>query len=305
MIREKLDRASAKLLERRRNRVPPATDTKVITAWNALMISALARGAQVLGEPGYRTAAVQAGEFLATRMIENGVVYRRYADGERRHPGVLEDHSFLADAFLDLYETTFDPIWVERAGGLVRTMRARFQREGGPEFYAQEERNDLIVRIREDTDSAVPSGSAVALRVMIRLSRLTGDAGMEEAAGEGVRSVAGILKAHPLGHSSMMLALEAWLAPHLEIVLASDPGSPELEGFMKPLRRMLLPGASISLAGGPHRERAERLIPVLANKSPVGGRATAYVCADRVCRRPTTDPQEMLVEIQRVLESGR
>lgn len=259
----------------------------------------------MLEDPAYRKAAVEAGEFLATRMVENGVVHRRYADGDRRHPGVLSDHSFLADCFLDLYETTFDPVWVERAADLVRTMRARFRKEDGSGFYEQEARKDLIVRIKEDTDGAIPSGGAVALRVLIRLSRLTGDEEMEKEAAAGLKAIAGILKAHPLGHSSMVLALEAHLAPHLDIVVAPDPGSTELEGLMKRLRHTFLPGATLSMAGGPHQERAERLIPVLASKVPVGGKSTFYICADRVCRAPTTDPEAALAQIQRILDGRK
>ncbi|HYP13140.1 MAG TPA: thioredoxin domain-containing protein, partial [Bryobacteraceae bacterium] len=163
-----LSQASAQLLEVRGKRVRPHLDDKVLTAWNGLMISAFAKGARTLGEERYLDPARRAADFIAGTLYRDGVLLRRFRDGEAAIPGFLDDYSFFAQALLDLYESSFESRWLALAKAVTDKMVALFEDTAGGGFYSTAEGDtSLVMRIKEDYDGAEPSGNSVAIQVLL------------------------------------------------------------------------------------------------------------------------------------------
>ena len=174
----------AGLLAAREQRVRPGLDDKRLTAWNALMISALADAGAVLGEPRYLDAARAAAEFVGRELRgPDGRLLRTYNRGTAHLNAYLEDHAFLLEALLTLYEATFEPRWFGEAVGVADEILDRFaDPERGGFFSTAADHEPLIARRKELEDTPIPSGSSAAAFGLLRLARLTGEARYEEAA---------------------------------------------------------------------------------------------------------------------------
>ncbi len=204
----------ARLLERRRLRVPPATDDKRIAGWNALTVSGLAVASSILGEPRYLDAARDCVRFLLTRMRDGeGRLLRTWKDGEARILAFLEDEAFFAVALLDLAEAEPDEAeatrWASEARRVVSGLRRRFGRPGVPGFtFTGEGHEPLLVRTRDLFDKAVPSAPGTAARALARLARRDGDAALAAEALAAVEEVSGLMERAPHGTESWHLAWE-------------------------------------------------------------------------------------------------
>lgn len=257
-------RWKAILLEARSRRTRPHLDDKILTAWNALMISAFAKGAQVLGDRSYLDAARKAANFIRTRMItSDGTLLRRWRDGEAAIPGFLDDYAFFAQALLDLYETGFDPADRDFALLLIADMRTLFEdSESGGFFATTAEASDLVLRIKEDYDGAEPSGNSIAILDLLR-------AGETASAERALRAFSGTLERQPM------------TAPQMAIALAAS---------QRPLREMKLTGTPESAApliAAVHRKFAPFQIVTLAPGEP-----SAQICDNFVCQLPVVNASD-------------
>ena len=279
----RLDEIKAALLAARERRVRPGLDDKRLTAWNALMISALADAGAVLGEPRYVDAAVAAADFVLRELRRDGRLLRTYNQGRAHLDAYLEDHAFLLEALLTLYEATFDPRWFGEARGLAEQILERFaDPERGGFFSTASDHEELIVRRKELEDNPIPSGGASAAFGLLRLARLTGDARYGDAALGQIRLIHTLLPRHPPAFGHLLQAIDFLLADVREVALVGDDrGALEavVRGEFRP---------HLVLAGG----EADG-VPLLEGREPVDGRAAAYVCEHFVCRRPVTDPEEL------------
>ncbi len=180
-----LQPAKQALLAIRSQRVRPHLDDKILTAWNGLMISAFAKGAQILDEPRYLEAAQRAVMFILTRMFDEVAVrlLRRYRDGEAAIPGFLDDYAFFIAALLDLYEADFDPLHIGTAIQLAAKMRELFEDPDDGAFFSTAAGDaNLVLRMKDDYDGAEPSGNSAALVALLRLAHFTDRADFREAA---------------------------------------------------------------------------------------------------------------------------
>ncbi|HUA17785.1 MAG TPA: thioredoxin domain-containing protein [Bryobacteraceae bacterium] len=291
---EQLAAAKAKLLELRSHRVRPHLDDKILTAWNGLMISAFAKAAQVLqGDVRYLAAAQRAAEFILTRMYDarSGILQRRFRDGEAAIDGFLDDYAFFANALLDLYEADFDPRHLETALALATKMRELFEDpEDGAFFSTAVGDPSLVLRMKDDYDGAEPSGNSVALLVLLRLAHLTDRTDLREAADRTLRALASKIAAQPVAVPQLLVALDYWLGPRREIVIAGEPHAALARDFLSHVRARFLPNTVTLLAGSDgSRERLARVFPAAANMEPIAGQPTAYVCQDYVCQLPTIE----------------
>ncbi len=204
----------ARLLERRRRRVPPATDDKRIAGANALAVSGLAIASPILGEPRYLDAAREAAELLLGGMRDGaGRLCRTWKEGEARIPAFLEDEAFLALALLDLAEADPDEAakarWGAEARRTVDGFRRSFGRGGGAWLSFTGERHErLYAPTRDLFDKAVPSAPAAAARAMARLARRERDAALAAEALAAVEEVSGLMARVPRGTESWHLAWE-------------------------------------------------------------------------------------------------
>jgi uncharacterized protein len=280
---EQLDEIKAGLLAARERRVRPGLDDKRLTAWNALMISALADAGAALCEPRYREAAVAAAEFVLRDLRDaDGRLLRTYNQGRAHLDAYLEDHAFLLEALLTLYEATFDARWFAEARALADQILDRFaDRERGGFFSTADDHEPLIARRKDLEDHPIPSGGSAAAFGLLRLARLTGEAGYEDAAVGHVRLLHTLAAQHPGAFGHLLAAIDFLLGDVREVALVGDGREP-LEAVVREAFR-----PHIVLAGG------DAGVPLLEGREPVGGRAAAYVCERFACQRPVTEPDEL------------
>jgi uncharacterized protein YyaL (SSP411 family) len=283
---ERLQEIRAALLTVRAERVRPGLDDKRLTSWNALMISALAQAGAALERPAYIAAAVACAEFLLRDMRDaGGRLLRTWKDGRGHIDAYLEDHAYLVEALLTLYEATFDPRWYETARSTADTMIERFaDAEDGGFFTTAADRADGFARRKDLDDSPTPAGGSAAAFGLLRLARLTGEYAYEQRA-LGVLSVlAPIVAEHPHGFGHALQAIDFYLAPVREVAIVGDGAAGE--ALARVIRGEYRP--HVVVAGGDAAD-----VPLLEGRGPVGGRAAAYVCEHFSCRAPVTEPGEL------------
>ncbi|MBT3381047.1 MAG: thioredoxin domain-containing protein [Lentisphaerae bacterium] len=294
------------LLEARSKRVAPGKDDKIITAWNGLMISALANAHEALAEERFRAAAEKAADFILTQMTDDkGGLLRIHRGGRSKLPAYLDDYAFMANALLDLYQATFNVRWLDASERLMGDMVERFWDEKGHGFFFTSENHaDLLTREKTFFDSALPSGNSVAALALLRLATLTGSETYQTRAEQILGSASGLLAQHPRAVMNMLLALDRHLEPVREIALIGNPDAEDMKMLLKAIRAEFLPGKVMALldpgsAGTP--SMAER-IPWLGERPQLSGRATAYVCENRACKAPVTTADELRGILQNTSE---
>ena len=288
--------ARAQLFASRAKRVHPHRDDKILTAWNGLMIAALARGAWVLDETAYAVAAAKAARFILTHLRDaGGRLLARYREGQAAYPAYLDDYAFFTWGLIELYQATFEPGYLREALDLTRQMQELFRDEGGSYFFTPRDAGELPVRPREIYDGALPSGNSVAALNLLRLARLTGDGTLEEEATAQLRALAGTVAAYPRGYTFYLCALDFYLGPVTEMVLAGEREKEDTRALLQVLRGAYLPAAVLVLRpGGREGEEVSKLIPYTAGHAPVDGQVALYLCRDFACQAPVTTAAELV-----------
>jgi uncharacterized protein YyaL (SSP411 family) len=281
---ERLDEIRARLRAARVQRVPPGLDDKRLCAWNALMISALADAGAALERPDYTGAAVACADFILRDMRDaDGGLLRTYNRGRAKLGAYLEDHAFLLEALLTLYETTFDPRWFAEARALAETILERFADHEHGGFYATaHDHEPLIARRKELEDAPIPSGASAAAFGLLRLAALAGEHRYEEAALGVLRLLHVVAPQHPVAFGHVLQALDFHLAAVKEVAIVG----PDPEPLLRVVRGAFRP--HLVVAGGQPDG-----VPLLQGREPVGGRAAAYVCERFACQRPVTEPEQL------------
>jgi uncharacterized protein len=279
-----LDEIRRRMLAARARRVRPGLDDKRLASWNALMISALADAGAVLERDDYRVAAEACAEFVLRDMRDGrGRLLRTWKDGQAKLGAYLEDHAFLLEALLTLYEATFEPRWFEEARGLADMLLARFaDREHGGFFSTPDDHEPLVARRKDLEDSPIPSGNSAAALGLLRLAALTGEH-RYAAAAEGVIALTHpFAPRYPQAFGHLLQAIAFSLEPVREVALVGD----DVAALARVVRGAYRP--YLVLAGGPPDG-----VPLLAGRAPVDGRAAAYVCERFACRAPVTEPDDL------------
>ena len=278
-------RIRAALLEKRAKRIRPGLDDKRLTAWNALMISALAEAGAVLEREDYLDAARRAAGFVLDEMrTADGHLLRTYNAGEAKLNAYLEDHAFLLEALLTLYEATFEARWFHAARELADATIERFgDPAGGGFFQTSSDHEQLVARRKEIDDSPIPSGQSSAAFGLLRLAALTGEARYEQAALGVLQLFGDLLRRSPLAFGHLLQALDFHIAPTHEVALAGTDTSALRRAVHAQFRpHLVLAGHDGSGDDGG--------VPLLAGRTARDGAATAYVCERFTCKTPVTDP---------------
>jgi len=287
---EGLDEARQALYEARAKRVWPGLDDKRLTAWNALAIGALAEAGAVLGRADYLEAAASCAEFvLGSLRDDEGRLLRTYKDGDARLNAYLEDHAFLLEALLTLYESTLEPHWFEQARALADTTIERFgDRERGGFFSTSADHEQLIARRKELGDHPIPAGNSAAALGLLRLAALSGEARYEREAIGTLRLFAKPAVEHPESFAHLLRALDFLHAPTKEVALIGA----DVSALAHVVRSAFRP--HLVLAGGP--EGSEQP-PLLAGRTVVDGEPAAYVCENFACQLPVTEASELASQL--------
>jgi len=297
---DQLGKAVQSLLEFRSTRVRPHLDDKILTSWNALMISAFAKAAQALDEPRYLDAAARSMDFILTRMYTGnaGLLLRRYRDGEAAIPGFLDDYAFLIAALLDLYQTDFDPGRIQLALTLTHKMRELFEDTADGAFFTTAAGDpSLVIRMKDDYDGAEPSGNSIALLDLERLAHLTDDPALRDTAQRTLRALGPKMSAQPVAVPQMLVAFDYSLAPKREVVIAG--GRRAAHPFLRQLGSRFLPHTVVLLVDSEDtRRKLEQIFPAIADMRELDGQPTAYVCQNYACQLPTTEISKFVELIQ-------
>jgi uncharacterized protein YyaL (SSP411 family) len=285
-----------RLLESREKRVRPARDDKVVTAWNGLMVSSLVRAAVVFEEEGWLDLASRAATFLWDRHWVDERLRRASRDGVVGAPaGVLEDYACLAEALLALVEAGADPVSLARAGQLLAVANAEFAAPDGGFYDTAADAEQLMVRPRDPSDNASPSGQSAMIHALAHHAALTGSSRDREIAERALATVRPLAEQAPRFAGWSLAAAEMMLDGPREIVVVAEAGD-EIGEDMARLARAV-PGA-VTLVATPDQVGPD--LPLLEGRTLVDGRATAYVCRNMVCQRPVTSVEEL----RAVLASG-
>ena len=292
--------ARAKLLRVRNERPRPHLDDKIVTAWNGLMISALARASAVLDDPEPLRQARRCAGFIRARLYNenSGILRRSYREGAGQVEGFAEDYAFLIQGLLDLFAAGFDPAHLAWAQKLQATQDDLFyDQEGGGYFSASERDASVLLRIKEDHDGAEPSASAVSALNLARLAALTDRDELRQRALACAQAFATPDNPRRAAQSMplMLAAVDALSRPHRQIVIAGRVDADDTRAFLAAIGRTYLPDTTVLLAdGGSGQRELARWMPYLENVTPQNGRATGYLCENGACQLPTNDPAELL-----------
>jgi uncharacterized protein YyaL (SSP411 family) len=294
-LQQQMDKALRKLFVKREKRVRPHRDDKVITAWNGLMISALARGGQALNEAQYIATASLAADFILENLRDSkDRLLRRYREGEAAIPAFAEDYAFLSRGLLDLYATTFDPQRLHQAIELADEMNRLFlDEETGGLYETSNDAEPLILRPKNAYDGAFPAASSVALEVYARIFLLTGDTRWQKQADRLLLALSPKVLRYPAGYTQLLQGAAWLLESSREIVIAGTPETPSFNAMLAVANESYAPESVFILHPTNASAEVVKLAPYVEWMRPQKGQATAYICQDFSCQNPLTDPQEV------------
>jgi uncharacterized protein len=292
----KANRLQLKTIRDRRPR--PHLDDKIVTAWNGMMISALAKATQVFGD--YLAAAQKAASFIKKELYPKRLL-RSFREGAGKTFAFAEDYAFLIQGLLDLYETDFDESWLQWAGELQVQMSALFSDSRGGFYNTEEGDPDLLFRMRDDHDGAEPSANSIAATNMVRLGRVFGKPEFQEAALRIARSFGETMNQTPHALPALLSAMDATSHPPSQIVIVSEQSNKESneDEFLKIIRNRFLPNTVILKLTETTTWLREH-IPPLQHMKPIDGKTTIYLCSNFTCDLPITDPATLVSRLDTI-----
>jgi hypothetical protein len=297
----RLERVRRVMHASRAARPRPLRDDKVLTAWNGLMIAALARAYRVLRDPSHLAAAERAAAFLRREMWKPDarILYRRYRHGDVAIEAYAEDYACLVWGLLELVQAAGDPAWLEWALDLQRRQDELFWDDAGGGWYATTGRDpDVILRMKDDYDGAEPSATSVATGNLLALAHLTGDATWQDRVLRTLQGAAVRIEASGRSVPMLLAALSAWHAGTQQVAVVGEAGDPARAEMERVTGMRFLPFAVVlPVTPGESQQRLGAVAPFVAPMQALGGRATAYVCRDFACRAPVTDAAALSAEL--------
>ncbi len=282
--------AKEKIMEAREARIKPGRDEKALASWNGLMSAAFAKAARAWGRADYLRAAERNGDFILRHLCRQDRLLHSYKDGSATGNAFLDDYACVIDAFLELYQSTFDFKWLKKAVQLASDMIELFWDEaGGAFFFTAKDHEKLIARMKDFYDSAVPSGNSVAALDLLRLAVVTGRDDYRTKAESILKSASGVAVEAPSAFGQLLCALDFYFSGAREIVLTGEKGDPAVEEFKKRIFAHYLPNTVVTFCD-PENKEAQSMIPSWQGKIPIGGKPAVYVCESFTCKEPLTQP---------------
>jgi uncharacterized protein YyaL (SSP411 family) len=291
-ISQAIDRSKEKLLNARKQRPAPALDDKILTNWNALTISSLCSLFRANGKKEYLDKAVTAMNFILANLITEvpNALLHRYKDGEARFDGTLEDYSFVISALIDIYECTFDVIYLKKAIAFNNTVIKKFyDNENGGFFDVDPSEKDIILSTKEIYDGAEPSGNSIQILNLLRLSALTDNKELKDIAERSLKLYAEDLRRMPFSSPAMLSSLNYLLNEPAEIIVSGDRSDERNIELADYVRSFYLPQ---SIVMNSSKEMTE-LFPFIGNIVEKNEEPLVYVCRNHACSLPTNNKDKI------------
>ncbi|MCB0281155.1 MAG: thioredoxin domain-containing protein [Calditrichaeota bacterium] len=287
-----LEQCRKKLHDYRSKRVRPGLDDKIITSWNALMLSAFARAYQITGNPSYREVIKKNVTFILDKLFTDGILQRTFKDGQSKYDAFIEDYAFLINALLDSYEAVFDPGYVKKAVELADYANKHFLDESRTTYFTTSNlQQQLVYRLKDAHDSSIPSGTGLMILNNLRLFSITENQSYFDIAENILKNHSQEMIANPYGYASYLNALDFYLDKPKEILIARDADQ-NAKDFMDCVFNNYLPNkVVIQITDG--TDKSAFTASLIAGKEPVKGKITAYVCHDFKCSLPVFTPADL------------
>jgi uncharacterized protein YyaL (SSP411 family) len=294
-VRQSLAGSHQKLLSIRAKRPRPHLDDKIIAAWNGLMISAFARGAQFLNEPRYLESATRAAKFIRANLWDKSQLFRSYREGRGEVEGFADDYAAVIQGLLDLYEASFDVDWLKFAVELQEEQnRLFFDEKNGGYFSTSGKDKSVVLRMKDDNDSAEPAASSVSALNLLRLAQIRNDKQLEERGKKTMAAFSPTLSNFASAMPQMLVALDFSLSKPCQIVIAGKSDSPESKALLAEVHRHFLPNKILLLAdGGEGQKYLGEKNEAIRAMLMVNGKPAAYVCENFTCKAPVTDEKTL------------
>jgi len=290
-----LTRAKGALYEARARRVWPGRDEKVLASWNGLALRGVATAARILGREDFKRLATRNADFLARELVRQGRVMRSHKEGVTRISGFLEDHAAVALGFLAVYELTFDESWLDRARQIADAVIEWFwDDQVGAFFDTAKDAEQLITRPRDFTDNAIPSGTSLAVELLLHLAELQQDVEYRRRAEFVLETLAEPMVRYPTAFGHLLGCADLEVNGAVEVALVGDTASAGFKALEQAVARKYVP--SLVLAGGKPGNSGR--VKLLDDRPLVTGKPTAYVCRGYTCDRPVTEPDALLDQLE-------
>ena len=289
-----LARARETLYESRARRVWPGRDEKILASWNGLMLRGVATAARILDRADFRLIAIQSADFLSREMVRQGRVMRSHKEGVTRISGFLEDHAAVALGFLAVYEMTFDEIWIDRAREIADAMTEWFWDDKAAAFFdTAKDAEQLITRPRDFTDNATPSGTSLAVELLLHLSELLQDDDYRRRAVLTMETLAEPMARVPTAFGHLLGCVDMEVNGAVEVAIVGDTESDGFKALERTVARKYVP--SLVLAGG---TGIGAKVKLLDDRPLVERKSTAYVCRAYSCDAPVTEPDALSDQLE-------
>ncbi|MBY9012632.1 MAG: thioredoxin domain-containing protein [Candidatus Lokiarchaeota archaeon] len=286
-----------KLFEAREKRVRPHKDDKVLTDWNGLMIAAFAKAGYIFNDPKYIQIAKKAVTFIFDQMMDSeGRLLHRYREGGADILAFVDDYAFLIWGLINLYESSFETQYLEKAIMLTEEQLKLFWDSSiGAFFFTAEDTESLLTRQKETYDGAIPSGNSVSMLNLLRLAQITGNDEYEKKADHLGRVFAENIRTSPVAHTLMMVAVDYAVGPTYSLVIAGDSGKKDTISMINEIRKQFLPNKSLIFRPteetNPEIDKYSNFIQFFDKYEE---KATAFVCINKTCKAPTNDINKAL-----------
>lgn len=280
--------ARSKLLAARERRVRPATDDKVLTAWNGLMLRTMAEAAAYLGRQDYLFAAQKNAAFILENLRTDGRLHRAWRAGQTSVYGFLEDYASLVLGLLALYQADYNARWYQAAVELIQQMISLFSDPVGGFFDTPSDHEELIMRPKSVQDSAVPCGNSLAALSLLQIGAYTGENQYYEYFEEMIGLISGLMDRYPTAIGNWLVAADFSLGPVYEIAVLAPEGADNHQKMTAVFREKYRPRMLIARSTPAGADQGP---PLLRNRPLLDNALTAYVCQGFICQQPVTDPE--------------
>jgi uncharacterized protein YyaL (SSP411 family) len=291
----KLAESHSKLYAARASRIRPGTDDKVLTAWNGLMLAAVAESARVLDRKDYLLMATRNAGFLLSNLRRDGKLRRSWRNGKATNEVFLEDYAALILGLLELYQTDFDTQWFIAARELADEMIAKFSDPEGGFFDTPSDGETLLIRPKDIQDNAVPCGNSLACEALIKMAALTDEGKYRDLAEKSLALITDFVLRYPLGFARWLSAAENAAGNMKQAALLGDAYDENFQRMLQAIRAEYRPGLITAASSHPINESSPAL---LRDRPLLNGKSTVYVCEGFVCKQPTTEIETLVEQLK-------